>query len=507
VHIDQIGVPAGQISLNGTGSFDPEGDPLTYEWRQISGPSVSLAGMNTATATFTASEGQSYGFRLTVRDPQGSQGVDSVTVTTGTREAVQIVRFQASPDRIRMGEQSTIDWQVLNADTVTITNIGSVPGNGTRSVSPTRTTQYVLTATNSAGSATASTTIVVEELPPAQFTACSISPMTIIAGESATITWNTANADQVSISGGVGNVGNAGTQVVTPTENTTYTLTANNQRGPVTCTVSVQVTQGTAPRIIAFTANPSTITAGQSSTLTWNVENADTVEIEGIGTVNASGTRSVSPTATTTYRLTARNRFGSVTADAPVTVNPAGPGPGGGAPTIAACVANPTTSPGPGQPVRISYQTANGLSLAVSPTVAGASLTGPITVNPTATTTYTITVTGANNQTANCTVTVTVTPAPPPPEVVISGGDVIETISRELTLDASGSTDPAGGALTYVWQPTASGAAVLDQGQPRTRVQLGGLFGDYPFLVTVRNAAGQEATGRVIVRFKSTTVF
>ena len=49
---DQIGVSAGQITLDGSGSYDPEGDALTYEWRQVSGPSVSLAGMNTAQATF-----------------------------------------------------------------------------------------------------------------------------------------------------------------------------------------------------------------------------------------------------------------------------------------------------------------------------------------------------------------------------------------------------------------------------------------------------------------------
>jgi hypothetical protein len=91
--------------------------------------------------------------------------------------------------------------------------------------------------------------------------------------------------------------------------------------------------------------------------------------------------------------------------------------------------------------------------------------------------------------------------------VIITGGDLIETLSRELTLDASGSTNPLGGALTFNWTPLASGSAVLDQGQPRTRVQLGGLFGDYPFRVTVRNAAGQEGTATVTVRFKSTNVF
>ncbi len=48
---DQIGVPAGTITLDGSGSLDPEGDALTYQWSQVSGPAVSISGMNTARAT------------------------------------------------------------------------------------------------------------------------------------------------------------------------------------------------------------------------------------------------------------------------------------------------------------------------------------------------------------------------------------------------------------------------------------------------------------------------
>ena len=51
-----------------------------------------------------------------------------------------------------------------------------------------------------------------------------------------------------------------------------------------------------------------------------------------------------------------------------------------------------------------------------------------------------------------------------------------------------------------------TGAAVLDQGQPRTRVQLAGLAGDYPVRLTVRNAAGAESSTDVTVRFRSTTI-
>lgn len=500
---DQIGVSAGSITLNGSGSYDPEGDPITYKWEQIAGPAVSISGMNATVATFTAAEGQSYSFRLTVTDDKGAAGIARTTVTTTAPQPVQIVRFQASPDRIRSGQQSTIEWQVLNADTVTITEIGTVdPRGGSRAVSPTRTTQYRLTARGGGGEQTATATITVEENPPAQFLSCTVSPANITAGESATISFNTSNATDVSISG-IGPVGTGGSRVVSPTATTTYTLTATGTGTPATCQVNLQVApRGEVPRVTSFAANPATITSGQASTLTWAVENATSVEITTVGTVQTSGNTTVRPTTTTTYTLTASNSTGSTTATATVTVN----APPAGMVALSACTVTPATSPAAGSPVQIAYAAANATSVSFSPAVAGATVAGPVTVNPTATTTYTITAMGANNTTATCAVTVTVTTTQPP-TAIITGPSTFESLDRLLTLDASQSTDPSGGALTYFWEPLSTGAAVLDQGQMRTRVQLGGLFGDYIFRLTVRNAAGQTGSTTVTVRFVSTRFF
>ena len=500
---DQIGVAAGQVTLDASGSYDPDGDAITYQWSQVSGPSVSISGMNSAQATFTAVQGQSYGFRLVVRDSTGLQGVDTANVTTTSTQPVQIVRFQASPDRIRAGQSSTIDWQVLNAESIEITEVGrNLANSGSQTVNPTRTTQYRLTARNAGGEVSATTTVVVEEQPRPQFLTCTVTPMNITRGESATIAFATSNATDVTISGGIGSVGSSGSRVITPTETTTYTLTGRGEGGESTCTVTVQVTaQAERPRVVSFTANPTSITAGNASTLSWNIENAQTVEISGIGTVAASGTREVRPTQNTTYTLTARNASGETTATATVTVT-AGPGL---APTLTACTASPATSAAPGNPVQLAFAAANATAVTISG-VSGANLTSPVTVTPQATTTYTVTATGTENRTATCTITVTVTPTTPP-VAIISGPSVIETVSRQLTLDASQSTNPAGGALTYEWTPLSTGAAVLDQGQQQTRVQLGGLFGDYVFQLRVRNAAGQEGTTTVTVRFQSTRVF
>jgi len=274
----------------------------------------------------------------------------------------------------------------------------------------------------------------------------------------------------------------------------------------VTCNVTVKVTAGTAPRIVNFAANPTTITEGDSSTLTWSVENAKTVSITTLGTVDPSGSRAVTPATTTTYTLTATNDNGSVTSTATITVNPKGPGnpggPGATLPAITSCIATPGTLVKPGDPAVLSYIAQNATGITISG-VTGATIKGPVTVNPQATTTYNIVVTNADNKTATCSVTVTVQ-TPQPPVAIISGPSLIETIYRQVTLDASTSTNPGGGALTYVWEPLSTGAAVLDQGQPITRVQLGGLFGDYIFKLTVRNAAGQSDSTTVTVRFRNT---
>jgi chitodextrinase len=81
-----------------------------------------------------------------------------------------------------------------------------------------------------------------------------------------------------------------------------------------------------APAISSFTATPSTVAAGQSSSLSWIVSGATSLNIDhGVGDVTGRGLVSVSPAATTAYTLTASNAAGSVTASATVTANAGSP--------------------------------------------------------------------------------------------------------------------------------------------------------------------------------------
>ena len=73
----------------------------------------------------------------------------------------------------------------------------------------------------------------------------------------------------------------------------------------------------------SLTANPNTITAGQSTTLIWKTDYATDVSIDQLGKVDPSGSRTVTPAESTTYRLLARNDSGTQEATARVTVTAA----------------------------------------------------------------------------------------------------------------------------------------------------------------------------------------
>ena len=91
--------------------------------------------------------------------------------------------------------------------------------------------------------------------PPAAITASiSVSPDTIQSGQSATLSWQTSNASDVSIDG-IGAVQASGSQPVTPTDSTTYRLVAKGPGGTQEATTRLTVTPPPAP--VAMTPSPS----------------------------------------------------------------------------------------------------------------------------------------------------------------------------------------------------------------------------------------------------------
>jgi len=399
---NQTGVAAGTITLNGSGSYDPDGGTLTYSWQQITGPSVAISNSNAAVATFPAAPNQTYYFRLTVKDSAGLQASATTTVTTGAGIGVQITSFTASPTNIDAGQQATLSWTVAGASSVSISpGIGNVnPQSGSTQVSPQQTTTYTLTANGPGGSVNATAIVSVGGGTPPQIIRFEASPLTIQPGQQSTLSWATNGASQVAISG-VGAVTANGSTTVSPQQTTTYTLSVTGTNGQtVTSPVTVTVAAGALPQVATFVVTPSAITAGQSTQLCWKVVNATSISITpGVGTnLNGNDCASVSPSQTTTYTLTAVNASGQIQANTTVTV---------GQVQIISFTANPPTSMAAGAPVTLSWTTTNATSVILT----GADIppqtlpvNGSLVVNPITNSTYTLTAYGAGGQTVSATI-------------------------------------------------------------------------------------------------------
>lgn len=93
------------VQLDGTESFDPDGDNLTFAWRQVAGTSVDIAGADTAVPSFTAplvgAGGASLVFELTVRDD------DPLNPKSATDEVVASILNANDPPRCDLGRPSS----------------------------------------------------------------------------------------------------------------------------------------------------------------------------------------------------------------------------------------------------------------------------------------------------------------------------------------------------------------------------------------------------------------
>ena len=84
---DQNVKTGSKVTLNGSGSSDPNGDPLTYAWSFTQKPALSAATLSSAVVTqptFTADVDGTYIVRLVVNDGSANSLPDTVSITAST---------------------------------------------------------------------------------------------------------------------------------------------------------------------------------------------------------------------------------------------------------------------------------------------------------------------------------------------------------------------------------------------------------------------------------------
>lgn len=234
---------------------------------------------------FTGLEaGESIGFELTginINDVAGPAPVRIAEATSSPTPmgqvlinkvpaSLQITNFQAAPSWVAPGGTSTLSWATTGASSCTLAPLENslcsgetppdpLPTTGQLEVCPLQTTPYTLTAYAEGGGSILRSFSVAVGAVIDSFTA---TPSTFFRGEPITLTWETSAATSCEIDQGVGVVTppDSGSVIVSPQEETIYTLTAGGVGTPTqqSVTVTPQTTgwqQAVAPAVQAGFSN------------------------------------------------------------------------------------------------------------------------------------------------------------------------------------------------------------------------------------------------------------
>jgi hypothetical protein len=441
-------------------SVDPSmidvGQSATLQWNVTGATIVKIdpdIGDVASSGSETVSPTETTTYVLTANNDANSTTATAVLTVNPVSPEPIVEYFEVTPGTINLGYSATLEWNVTGADSVFIyQNIGSVPEQGSRSISPAETTTYTLIATNSGGTVTASTTLDVnpenypyypENLPVVNF--FDVNPPIISLGSSATLSWEVTNAYQVSIDNGIGNVAATGSLLVAPGVSTSYIITASNSYGTIRQTAVLVVNPAAfQPAINVFSSTPSSIQTGQSSTLQWEVSGATSVSInQGIGSVSASGSRTVSPTKTTAYTLTASNGYSLVTSSVTVVVSPSP-----AYPVIQSFFASPPSILA-GQTSTLQWVVSGAISVSINQGIGAVTASGTRVVSPSVTTSYTIT---ASNSAGSVTALVTIGVSRP------------SALPYIISFSGRPATTLPGQPVTLQWQVSGATSVVIDQG-------------------------------------------
>lgn len=186
--------------------------------------------------------------------PRFHAGIASATVPVAPVTA----QLEAKSSNLSCGQGTELTWKSSDAIDTSIAGIGEVPGQGDRTVIPTRNMTYVLTAKGPGGEATQSVTVNVVTVPPTATLALSQPEIhyhkigdKVVQQDSVTLNWSAANADSARLQP-FDSSAMSGSRTVTAdpkqkgtgpvNENVTYTITATNAcGGTVTKTATLHV--------------------------------------------------------------------------------------------------------------------------------------------------------------------------------------------------------------------------------------------------------------------------
>jgi MYXO-CTERM domain-containing protein len=421
------------VTLDGRGSSDPDGDPLTYTWAQIAGtPQVTLTGANTAQPTFTApsvTADAMLTFRVTVSDGTLSH-TDTVVINVRNLPQNRAPVANAGPDQaVDEGTAVTLDGRgSSDPDNNTLMYAWSqTGGTPTVTVAGVNTAQPTFTAPNVTANTVLTFTLTVSDGLLSHTDTVAITVRNV-----------TQNRPPVA-NAGADRAANEGTAV---------TLDGRGSSDPDGDALSYSWTQTLGPAVTLTGANTA------QPTFTAPSVTADTVLRFSL-TVS-DGTLS----STDTVNITARD-VNQGQNNAPVAN--AGPDLAVNERTVVTLNGSGSSDPDAGTTLMYAWSQTGGTPIV---TLTGGDSTQPSFTAPEVTAdtvlTFTLTVNdGLLSSTDTVNITVRNVAAQNRPPVVNAGAD--QTVEEGVTVTLSGSgADPDGDTLTYAWIQTAGPTVTLN---------------------------------------------
>ncbi len=452
-----ITLPVNSTGLNGAGSTNPAGGVLKYAWIKVAGPtSFAISGDTTATPFTSSLVAGTYKIKLTVTNSNGLIHADTATIIV-------------NPAPVPTANAGADISMVLPTNTATLNGSASTtPGGGALTYVWTKVSGPASFTITGDSTVSASVSNLIEGVYQVKLT------VTNTAGITSTDFINiNVSAAPVAIA-----AAGADINIVLPANSTMLNGSASFSTGGGALTYAWSLVTG-----------PASFTIGGASTATPSISNL----VQGIYQI----------------KLTVTNAQGSSADDiVAVTVSPA---------PIYPPVSNA------GQDVTITLPT-NSVILngEQSFNPAGGALTyawtmvsGPATYNITGAASATptmsnliegayqmkLTVTNAQGASSEDQVTINVNPMPASPPVANAGADITLTLPANSTsLNGTGSSNAAGGVLTYAWSLVSGSSSFAISGAGLATPIISNLTeGSYHMKLIVTNAQGLSAEDVVTV--------
>ena len=145
------------------------GESVTLQWKIARASYVNIdqgIGIVTSSGSKVVAPTKTTTYTITAKNADGD-ATKSITITVAASGLPVIESFTATPSTITVSDNSTLEWNVSGATSISIDqSIGNVLESGSKIVSPAETTTYILTARNNAGSVTAEVTVAVASGEP-----------------------------------------------------------------------------------------------------------------------------------------------------------------------------------------------------------------------------------------------------------------------------------------------------------------------------------------------------